>query len=392
MKLLAMSFAAISLVAFFSFTKRESAVSSIKYPVSSIQHPVERKIQVAILLDVSSSMDGLIEQAKAQLWSLVNTLGKAECNDKTQPKVELALYEYGRTNNDAAKGYVKQLSPFTNDLDEVSKILFSLKTNGGSEYCGEVIYTSMDELSWDPSPDNYKVIFIAGNEDFLQGKIQYTQACTKANDKGVIVNTIYCGPYQQGILEHWNLAGECGNGSYTNINQDAKEINIPTPYDSTLLVLNSKLNSTYIGYGANGGTYYARQGAVDLLNTSSSMNMSAKRISAKAQKNVYDNSSWDLVDASRGDSAYFARLDRKTLPDSLKNKSTEQLKQLVKAKETERTAIQGEILTINASRDKYIAEEKAKAKLNSNEPTLESAVEKTVSEQVKRFNMQIMKD
>ena len=32
------------------------------------------KIQVAILLDTSSSMDGLIEQTKSRLWNIVNTL------------------------------------------------------------------------------------------------------------------------------------------------------------------------------------------------------------------------------------------------------------------------------------------------------------------------------
>ena len=31
-------------------------------------------IQMAILLDTSGSMDGLIEQAKAQLWKIVNEL------------------------------------------------------------------------------------------------------------------------------------------------------------------------------------------------------------------------------------------------------------------------------------------------------------------------------
>jgi hypothetical protein len=64
------------------------------------------KIQAAILLDVSNSMDGLIEQAKAQLWTMVNVMGKAKCNGET-PQIEIALYEYGRDNNDLRKGYVK---------------------------------------------------------------------------------------------------------------------------------------------------------------------------------------------------------------------------------------------------------------------------------------------
>ena len=344
------------------------------------------KIQAAILLDVSGSMDGLIEQAKSQLWTMVSTLGKATCTNGTSPQVELALYEYGRSDNNATRGYVKQLSPFTNDLDEVSKILFSLRTNGGDEYCGQVIYTSLDELKWDTSSQNYKVIFIAGNEDFLQGNLHYTKACTIAKSKGVIVNTIYCGDRMQGIREHWNLAGECGNGSFTNINQDAKEPDIPTPYDNTLVTLNEKLNTTYIGYGDFGQQNKSRQEEVDKLNGYSS-SVSAKRVAAKAQSNVYNNSSWDLVDAVKADSTYFSKVDMRTLPDSLKNKSRVQLQEIVKTKSVERSKIQKEIETVNLNREKFIAVEKAKSANTKTEQTLESEVEKIIKLQAKRFNM-----
>src|SRR6186713_168415 len=166
------------------------------------------KIQAAILLDVSNSMDGLIEQAKAQLWTMVNVMGKAKCNGET-PQIEIALYEYGRDNNDLKKGYVKQITAFTSDLDNLSQKLFQLTTNGGQEYCGYVIHTSLNELSWDTTSSNYKVIFISGNEDFLQGNVSYTLACTEAKKKGVIVNTIYCGDRFQGMNTgiFWGNAG-----------------------------------------------------------------------------------------------------------------------------------------------------------------------------------------
>src|SRR5688572_20374719 len=80
------------------------------------------KIQVAILLDVSNSMDGLIEQAKAQLWNMVSVMGKATCYDVT-PNIEIALYEYGRPTNAVTAGYVKRINSFTGDLDELSQNL-----------------------------------------------------------------------------------------------------------------------------------------------------------------------------------------------------------------------------------------------------------------------------
>lgn len=40
-------------------------------------------IQLAILLDTSSSMDGLIDQAKSQLWKIVNELAVSKKNGKS---------------------------------------------------------------------------------------------------------------------------------------------------------------------------------------------------------------------------------------------------------------------------------------------------------------------
>ena len=347
------------------------------------------KIQAAILLDVSNSMDGLIEQAKAQLWTMVNVMGKAKCNGET-PQIEIALYEYGRDNNDLRKGYVKQITAFTSDLDDLSQKLFQLTTNGGQEYCGFVIHTSLNELNWDTTSSNYKVIFISGNEDFLQGNISYTLACTEAKKKGVIVNTIYCGDRLQGIKEHWNLLGECGNGSFTNINSDAKPEDIPTPYDSSLITLNYKLNGTYIYYGADGKGKKQLQGSMDAANYSVNSYAGVNRAVAKASPGAYKNSGWDLVDAKADDKKILDKVDLKTLPDSLQKKNKAELEAIINQKSNERAAIQKEIQDISKKRETYIANEKInKAKAGNNSKTLESEVEKIIREQATRFNMKI---
>ncbi|HMK05241.1 MAG TPA: hypothetical protein VK489_13650 [Ferruginibacter sp.] len=381
------SITALILFATFVFSSFVSPPS----PQKKKRNAANPKIQVAILLDVSGSMDGLIEQAKAQLWNMVSTMGKVKCNENVSPKIEIALYEYGRTTNDAQKGYVKQINGFINDLDSLSQNLFSLRTNGGDEFCGQVIYSSLGELKWDAASENYKVIFIAGNEDFLQGNVHYTKACTEAKNKGVIVNTIYCGDKMQGIREHWNLAGECGNGSYTNINQNAREEEIPTPYDTMIYSLNTKLNGTYVAYGYAGAGKKMKQEQMDVANATMSKSAGIKRINAKSSGRVYNNAQWDLVDAKdmNGD-AIFDKIDKKDLPDSLKNKSKEELKKIIDQKSKERSNIQKEIAINNTKRDVYIAAEKTKNATNrNNAATLETEVEKIIKEQVKRHNMQI---
>src|SRR3954468_16688157 len=141
-------------------------------PFSCSVQPAEAKattetkeplVQLALLLDTSNSMDGLIEQTKGQLWKIVNQFINAKQGGK-RPEVQVALYEYGKSTLSAHNGYIRQIQPLTTDLDKISEELFALKTNGGDEYCGWVIREAVNHLAWSKRPDDLKVIFIAGNE------------------------------------------------------------------------------------------------------------------------------------------------------------------------------------------------------------------------------------
>lgn len=126
-------------------------------------------------------MQGLIEQAKSRLWNIVNTLTTLKFRSKT-PDIEIALYEYGSYH--LYKGnYIRQITPLTDDLDLISKELFSLSTGGSSEYCGTVINKAVNELEWGMSHADMKLIYIAGNEVFNQGPISYKTAIAEALKK-----------------------------------------------------------------------------------------------------------------------------------------------------------------------------------------------------------------
>ena len=99
--------------------------------------------------------------------------------------------------------YVRQILPLTDDLDRVSEELFKLTTNGGDEYCGWVIKDAVNRLEWSRSGEVYKGIFIAGNEPFTQGRIDVHTSCRAAIARGIVVNTIFCGPTSQGELIGW---------------------------------------------------------------------------------------------------------------------------------------------------------------------------------------------
>jgi hypothetical protein len=145
--------------------------------------PVEGKcpsdyklVQLALLLDTSNSMDGLINQAKSQLWRIVNEMSRMHKRGE-HIRLQVALYEYGNNSLSPASGYIRQVTSFTEDLDILSEALFSLDTNGGSEYCGHVIGSSLNRLRWNASREGLKMIYIAGNEPFNQGDVSYEASC-----------------------------------------------------------------------------------------------------------------------------------------------------------------------------------------------------------------------
>lgn len=160
------------------------------------KHNEKPLIQMAILIDTSGSMQGLIEQAKTQLWKIVNEMALAKQKSRS-PKLEVALYEYGKSSIPASEGYMRMIVPLSEDLDQISDELFKLRTNGGSEYCGEVIRKSVSNLKWNRKNNVLKVIFIAGNEPFTQGRVDYRISCKSAISKGIIVNTIFAETIKQ---------------------------------------------------------------------------------------------------------------------------------------------------------------------------------------------------
>ena len=339
--------------------------------------PSKQYIKVALLLDTSNSMDGLIDQAKAQLWDIVNELSYAKCNNN-KPNLQIALYEYGNDRLNGDEGYIKQVLSFSEDLDKISKELFSLTTNGGEEYCGQVIQTSLNQLKWGKNPDDLNLIFIAGNEPFTQGKTNYKDASTNAKEKDVTINTIFCGDYKQGISSSWKDGASLTNGDYMAINQNNATVHVASPYDDAILILNQKLNKTYVIYGQKGKQKMELQAEQD---TNASLYSKANAVSRTVSKSshLYKNKTWDLVDAEAEESFKYDDLENKQLPEVLKGKSKTEIKVYVAKKRKERERIQKEIQDLNNKRKLFILDHK---KENAN--GLENAMTKAIKEQAKR--------
>jgi len=351
--------------------------------LETVSTPIEKNtIKVALLLDTSNSMDGLIDQARAQLWEIVNELSYARCKTD-RPNLKIALYEYGNDRLSSASGHIRQVSAFTNDLDHISEKLFSLTTNGGNEYCGQVIHTSINELAWGTNENDLKLIFIAGNEPFTQGPINYMNACTNAKEKQININTIYCGDYNDGITSLWQQGAQLSNGDYMAINHNQQTVHINSPYDDYILELNIKLNKTYIPYGKQGRRKIASQSTQD---ANASKYGKANEVSRTISKSstFYKNSSWDLVDAETEQKDFsYTKIEKKLLPKELQQKTNKELETYVLKKKEERIKIQKKIQEENSKREKFVAAEKKKNNINNH---LENAMLKAIKKQGKQKN------
>lgn len=336
-------------------------------------------IKVALLLDTSNSMDGLINQAKTQLWEIINELSYAKCENEN-PDLKIALYEYGNDNLSSKEGYIRQVIGFSSDLDEISEKLFSLKTNGGNEFCGEVILTSLKQLDWGNNSKDLKIIFIAGNEPFTQGKINYKDAASQANEQNVTVNTIFCGNYENGISGMWKDGAKLTNGDYMTIDHNEKIVHIASPYDDIIIQLNGQLNDTYIYYGSAGKSKMQNQGVQDANAAELDEVVVVKRAVSKSSR-VYKNSTWDLVDAEKEAGFGYDKLDKKTLPEELRNKSTEELKVYVAEQSKKRAEIQEKIQELNTKRNKYVSENQ-----KNNSKGLNSVMVEAIKKQAKEKN------
>jgi hypothetical protein len=273
------------------------------------------------------------------------------------------------------------VSPFTTDLDVLSEKLFSLRTDGGREYCGQVIKNATHRLAWSTRPDTLKLIFIAGNEPFTQGDVPYYDACRIAANKGIVINTIFCGDYPTGLATAWRDGAKLAGGEYLNIDQNAPVAHFDAPQDDELAKLGVEINLTYIPYGSRGAASYQRQAVQDSnVRQTGSANV-VQRAITKGSSN-YANEAWDLVDAVRENAVKLEELDADALPEAMQSMTVEQRRAYVFKQQQRRTEISARIQELNQQRQKFIAD-KMKESTGADRQTLDVAVIKVCREQAR---------
>ena len=369
------------------------SAADVPKPADAAKPAEGKPIDIVICLDVSGSMNGLIDSAKIQLWNVVNELARI----KPTPQLRVGLYAYGATKYEAKKGWVHKEVDLTEDLDEVYKALNALTTGGGDEYVARAAKTAIDEQKWSAEKGALKIVFVCGNEPANQDKeVPLDDVAALAKKSGIVVNTIYCKYGHDQEIPAWAAFSESCGGRHVNIDQNkaALQVVVKTEFDGQIIKLGEDLNKTYVAYGKEGKAKAENQVVQD-KNAAAAPGVAGGAPAAAIDRSVtkagglYRNATWDLVDRMKEKDFDITKIKDEDLCDELKKIKPEERLAFLKKKAEERADLQKKIADLSAQRQKKIDEELAKKPKNDAEKALDEAFKSVIRDQAKAKGFEV---
>jgi Mg-chelatase subunit ChlD len=202
------------------------------------------KVEVVFVLDTTGSMDGLINGAKAKIWSIANFIVSAQ----PTPEVRIGLIAY----RDVGDAYVTKVYGLTEDLDKVHQRLRAFKADGGGdtpEHVSRALSEAVDKMQW--SDGAMKMIFLVGDAPPAERGDGYSwrSAVKKARAKEIVIHAVRCGS-DGNTGRVWNAIATAGFGSYMTIRGDGGVVATrKTPMDKRLAELSAELDDTVVIVG-----------------------------------------------------------------------------------------------------------------------------------------------
>ncbi|MBX7113106.1 MAG: VWA domain-containing protein [Myxococcaceae bacterium] len=331
-------------------------------PVPVVENKAERPtLEVAFVLDTTSSMSGLIEGAKQKIWSIASQLASG----KPSPRIRIGLVAF----RDRGDAYITQRMDLTTDLDAVYEKLKGFRAEGGGdgpEHVGQGLGEAVKRLSWSDGKKVMRMIFVVGDapahDDY--GDEWNTQAMAKAAlQKGIIVNTIRCGN-DSSTERVFREISRLAEGHFISIEQSGGMARVETPFDAELAKLNADVAGTTLYAGrkpartasegkARGTASMEASAAADRL--SYAAKLGGSRGAAPAAPSA-ETGSFDLT----AEPAKLAALREEEMPDTMKGMKAEERAALVKKNADTRKALEAKITALAQQRDAWLAKNASK--------------------------------
>jgi Mg-chelatase subunit ChlD len=348
------------------------------------------RVEVCFVLDTTGSMSGLIEGAKAKIWSIANQIVK----QKPSPDVKIALIGY----RDRGDQYVTKRFDLTDDIDKVFKNLTEFSADGGGDE-PESVNLALDEavnkIAWSADRKVLKVIFLVGDApphmDY-KGEKQYPEICKEAVKKDLIVNTVQCGNLA-GTADVWKAIAKSSEGEFAAIAQTGNVTVVSAPQDKEIAELNAKIGTTLLPCATGGRKYadaltevkekqaasekapasvaadrrlYLREVAIGnreaiaaWAGDSTLSTSGGAEFGSSSSKSVLGDV--ELIDLLNGGKVKLEELKDDQLPPEMRKMTPDERKAFVATKAKERAGIYAKIEELSKARAAYLEAEKKKA-------------------------------
>ncbi len=354
------------------------AADRVKEPRPQVVAVDERPtLEVAFVLDTTSSMSGLLEGAKQKIWSIASRMASG----KPTPRIRVGLVAF----RDVGDQYVTKRFDLTEDLDGVYANLKALDADGGGdtpEHVGKGLGEAVKLLSWSTNAKAAKMIFVVGDapsQEYQDGFSAKTWA-RAAIAKGIVVNTIRCGNDESTEREFRELA-RMADGTYVSIGQSGGMVATATPFDADIGKLNTAIAATAILGGASSAR--AEGGAANAELAAMPASAVADRVSFKRAKGgsmgVATRGAVDLTEAPEK----LATLKTDEMPDAMRKMAPKEREEFVATNVAQRQKLQSEINALSSKREAWLKENAKPAKDSFDDKVFESVKTKAADVGVK---------
>lgn len=313
------------------------------------------RIDLVFALDTTGSMSGMIQAAKAKIWSIAASMANAQ----VAPHIRVGLVAY----RDRGDRYITRTVDLTNDLDAMYAVLMQFQAGGGGdrpESVNQALHEAVTTMSWSDRNDAYKVVFLVGDApphmDYADD-VKYPETIRIANRRGIVINTIQCGNSRL-ARRSWQQIASLSQGQYFRVGQSGSGVAVATPYDRKMANLARKLDQTRLTYGSarEREAVARKRSRVDSAMSAVPAAVAARRAafnaSASGKANLLANK--DLVADVHSGVVDLDAIGKDRLPAELRYLPAAQVRREIARRATQRQAIQREINALSRQRQAFI--------------------------------------
>ena len=376
-----------STIAVFAFLNQASAVPE---DVANQNDPIadmnadsrQAQIEVVFVLDTTSSMSGMIQAAKDNIWSIASTMAAAD----PAPKIKMGLVAF----RDRGDAYVTKVFDLSEDLDGMYATLMDLKAQGGGdgpESVNQALHDAVTNISWSNDDSSYKTIFLVGDApphmDY-QNDVKFPQVVKMATQKGIVVNTIQAGQ-NSATTRSWRKIASLSQGQFFNVAEQGAHVAVVTPFDGEIAALSEQLDATRFFYGAEHERQRSelKAAAAEKLHAIASVASRAKRALFNSSESGADNfrGAKELIGDISSGTVLLDEIAEAELPAAIRALPAPEREQEIQRQAEKRADLSAQIADLAKKREAYVEQELADKK--DLEKSLDHQIYETVAAQAK---------